>query len=223
MTFFLRPRGIMNVTQVCSSLPKLFCGSTYIELSEVKWSCSVVSNSLGPRGLQLTRFLCPWDFPGKSTGVGCHFLLQGILPTQGSNPGLPRCSQTLLPSEPPGKFWEATREYIELGTHQISIDLFNWQRIFSRICLTSHSLIQLQFLLILSQILDRVLFVAPCLGLLGFPGSSDRKVSAFNAGDRGSIPGREEPPEKEMATHSSILVWKIPWTEDPGRLQSIGL
>ena len=39
--------------------------------------------------------LCPWDFPGKSTGVGCHFLLQGIFPTQGSNPGLPDCSQML--------------------------------------------------------------------------------------------------------------------------------
>ena len=33
----------------------------------------------------------PWDFPGKTTGVGCHFLLQGILPTQGSNLGLPHC------------------------------------------------------------------------------------------------------------------------------------
>ena len=31
-----------------------------------------------------TRLLCPWDFPGKNTGVGCHFLLQGIFPTQGS-------------------------------------------------------------------------------------------------------------------------------------------
>ena len=36
-----------------------------------------------------TRLLHPWDFLGKSTGVGCHFLLQGIFPTQGSNPGLP--------------------------------------------------------------------------------------------------------------------------------------
>ena len=39
--------------------------------------------------------LHPWDFPGKSTGVGCHFLLQGIFPTQGLNPGLPHCRQTL--------------------------------------------------------------------------------------------------------------------------------
>ena len=35
--------------------------------------------------------------------------------------------------------------------------------------------------------------------------------------------GREDPLEKEMATHSSTLAWKIPWTEDPGRLQSMGL
>ena len=35
--------------------------------------------------------------------------------------------------------------------------------------------------------------------------------------------GREDLPEKEMATHSSILAWEIPWTEDPGRLQSMGI
>ena len=41
------------------------------------------------------QVLRPWDSPGKSTGVGCHFLLQGIFPTQGSNPGLLHCRQTL--------------------------------------------------------------------------------------------------------------------------------
>ena len=46
-------------------------------------------------GLQPTRLLHPWDFPGKSTGVGCHCLLQRIFPTQGSNPGLPHCRQSL--------------------------------------------------------------------------------------------------------------------------------
>ena len=39
--------------------------------------------------------LHPWDFPGKSTGVDCHFLLQRTFPTQGSNPGLLHCRQTL--------------------------------------------------------------------------------------------------------------------------------
>ena len=46
------------------------------ESEKWKWSCSVLSNSLQPHGLQPTRPLCPWDFPGKSTGVGCHRLLR---------------------------------------------------------------------------------------------------------------------------------------------------
>ena len=54
-----------------------------------KWSCSVLSDSLRPHGWQPKRLLCPWDFPGKNTGVGCHFLLQEIFPTQGLHPGLP--------------------------------------------------------------------------------------------------------------------------------------
>ena len=45
-----------------------------------------------------TRLPRPWDSPGKNTGVGCHFLLQGIFPTQGSNPGLLHCRQTLYTS-----------------------------------------------------------------------------------------------------------------------------
>ena len=49
---------------------------------------SAVSDSLWPYRLQRTRFLCPWDSPGKNTGVGCHALLQGIFRTQGSNPHL---------------------------------------------------------------------------------------------------------------------------------------
>ena len=48
-------------------------------------SCSVMSNSLWLYGLQPTRLLSPWDFPGKNTGVGCHVLLQRIFPTQGFN------------------------------------------------------------------------------------------------------------------------------------------
>ena len=51
-------------------------------------ACSVVSDSLWPHGLQAVRLLSPWNFPGKNTGAGCHFLLQGIIPTQGSNPCL---------------------------------------------------------------------------------------------------------------------------------------
>ena len=54
-----------------------------------------MSNSMQPQRWQPTRLLCPWDCPGKNTGVGCHFLLQRIFRTQGSNSGLPHCRQTL--------------------------------------------------------------------------------------------------------------------------------
>jgi len=57
----------------------------------------------------------------------------------------------------------------------------------------------------------------------GFPDGSDGKESACNVGDLGSIPGLGRALEKRMATHSSILAWRIPWTVEPGRLQSLGL
>ena len=44
-------------------------------------------------------FIHPWDFPGKSTGVGCHFLLQGDLPDPGIEPGPPALQADSLPSE----------------------------------------------------------------------------------------------------------------------------
>ena len=47
--------------------------------------CSVISDSLQLHGLKLIRLLCLWNFPGTNTGAGCHFLPQGIFPTQGSN------------------------------------------------------------------------------------------------------------------------------------------
>ena len=56
---------------------------------------------------------------------------------------------------------------------------------------------------------------------VGFPGGSVVKKK-INAGDVVSIPDWEDPLEEEMATHSSILAWDIPWTEEPSRLQSMG-
>ena len=60
-----------------------------------------------------------------------------------------------------------------------------------------------------------------CLRKCWFP-CSDSTVSAYNAGDRVRSLGQEDPLEKETATHSSIHAWKIPWTEEPGGLQSMG-
>ena len=66
----------------------------YIQLTEqYSVSRSVVSDSLRPCGLQPARLLCPWNSPGKSIGVGCYSLLQGIFLTQGSNSGLLHCKQ----------------------------------------------------------------------------------------------------------------------------------
>ena len=56
----------------------------------------------------------------------------------------------------------------------------------------------------------------------GFPGSSDGKASACNVGTWVRSLGWEDPLQKEMATHSSTLAWKIPWMKEPGRLQSMG-
>ena len=57
----------------------------------------------------------------------------------------------------------------------------------------------------------------------GLPGGSAVKNPPANAGDTGSTPGSEDPLEKEMATHSRILARRIPRTEEPGRLPSMGL
>ena len=66
----------------------------------------------------------------------------------------------------------------------------------------------------------RVRFPANALPVFvwGFPGGSDNKASACNAGDPGSIPGLGRSPGEEMAIHSSTLAWKIPWMEEPNRL-----
>ena len=65
----------------------------FLHPSPVNIGCSVVSDSLWPCGLYPNRLLCPWNFPGENTGVGCHFLLQGIFLSQGLNLGFLHCQQ----------------------------------------------------------------------------------------------------------------------------------
>ena len=81
MSFYL----LKNITLI-------FTKFTYLmAISSMCVNYSVVSDSLQPHGLQPARLLGPWNSPGKSTGVGCHALLQGIFPTQRWNPGLSHC------------------------------------------------------------------------------------------------------------------------------------
>ena len=110
---------------------------TALEPEREKESGSVLSDSLQPHRLHRPR-----NSPGQNTGVGSHSLLQGVFPTQGSNPGLLHC-----------------RRALHQLSHQGSPRILEWV--------------------------------------------------AF-------------PLEKAMAPHSSTLAWKIPWTEEPGRLQSMG-
>ena len=58
---------------------------------------------------------------------------------------------------------------------------------------------------------------------MGFPGGSEVKTPPANTRDAGWSLGREDPLKKEMATHTSVLAWEIPWTEEPRRLQSTEL
>ena len=63
--------------------------------------CPILYDTMEP-----ARLLCPWNSPGKNTGVGCHSFFQGVFPIQGWNQGLPHCRQILLcepPGKPPGK------------------------------------------------------------------------------------------------------------------------
>jgi len=72
--------------------------TSYLRYADVKVKLkllSCVQLFATPWIVACTKLLHPWDFQGKSTGVGCHCLLQGIFPTQGSNPGLSHCRQML--------------------------------------------------------------------------------------------------------------------------------
>ena len=80
---------------LCTSTAEVQVWSLVGELrSHVCISCSVLTDSWRPHGLQPARPLCPWDSPGKNTAVSCHLLFQ-IFPTQGSHWRLLHCRQVL--------------------------------------------------------------------------------------------------------------------------------
>ena len=83
--FFFLKKGCIKL--VGPGLPSPFA-SACLRFVFVLFNPLVFFDSLQPHGLKLARLLCPWNLPGKNTGVGCHFLLQGIFQTQGLNPCL---------------------------------------------------------------------------------------------------------------------------------------
>ena len=91
---FLDSRGSQTVC-LLTILLSLFIFVYVMSSNSCSSKCSVICDCLQPHGLLPTRLLCPWDSPGKNTGVGCHSLLQRIFPTQVLNLSLLHCRQIL--------------------------------------------------------------------------------------------------------------------------------
>ena len=98
---FAFPRGSRSASTLAEGLPHQGLSGGPLQ-SQVrrrtragkwKWRRAGLSDSLRPGGLCPNRLLRPWGSPGGDTGGGCHFLLQGLFPSQGSNPGPPDCRQ----------------------------------------------------------------------------------------------------------------------------------
>ena len=108
-TVFLIPSSVSFVIEINKYLMKKESRRTREGKEEEVLSCKSCLPSLAVLVAQscLTlcdpRLRCSWDFPGKNTGMGCHFLLQGIFPTQGLNPMSPQLQADSLLYEPPGK------------------------------------------------------------------------------------------------------------------------
>ena len=98
----------------------MLTGRKHVHVCSVAQSCQ----TLWPQGLQPTRVFCPWDSPGKNTGVGCYSLLQEIFPTHRSNP-FPSLQADSSLSEPPGKprrqhIWQFLLSNVQKQAKQIS-------------------------------------------------------------------------------------------------------
>ena len=109
------PRDWTSISWVsCIGRKVLYHGANWEAQSESE-IYSVVSDSLWPLGLY-----SPWNFPGQNTGVGSHFLLQGIFPALGLNPGLLHCRQILYQLNHQGSLWWVltTHKAIIPGTHR---------------------------------------------------------------------------------------------------------
>ena len=126
--------------------------------------------------------------------MGCHFLLQGIFLTQGSNSPLLSFLHWQVDSLPLSHLGSPTENYSGL---QIITPKGGGRTSCLFISRTS------------------CLFINFPSALMGFPDSSVKNQPAMQETQVRSL-GQEDPLEEEMATHSSILGWEIPWTEEPG-------
>ena len=94
---YLSPYHLSNTNLFYYLSSIMLCTISYFLISYCCLVAKLHPTLIQPHRLQPTRFLCPQDIPGKSTVVGCHFLLQGIFPAQGSNLCLLHYRQILIP------------------------------------------------------------------------------------------------------------------------------
>ena len=181
-------------------------------------SRSVMSDSLESHA----RLLCPWNSPGKNTGVGCHSVLWGNLPHPGIEPRTPALQVDSVPTEPPGKPCTHFGLWTSLCLRRVHFRGFqNYKKAQRR---KQRSLIMPPSL---NSELSASLYSSNLLSTLrdlvlmnwrlntGSPGGSVGKESACSAREQRTwvqFLGQEDLPKKEVATHSSILSWKISWT-----------
>ena len=126
---------IFMVTQFST----FFSCLAFIQIYSIFCTYSVMSDSLRPRELGLSRHLCPWDSPGKNTGVGSQSLHQGIFLTQGSNLGLPQesCGQILYRLSYQGSLIYSIASKLKYRYRKekfLNIMLFVWQSGISNSC-----------------------------------------------------------------------------------------
>ena len=138
----------------------------------------------------------PCNSPGQNTGMGSLSLLQGIFPTQGLNPGLLHCKWILYQLSHQGS--PRILEWVDYPFSSRSFQPRNW----TRVSCTAGRFFT-----------TWAMREAPVCCIW-------KNLSAMQETWVQSL-GWEDP--LENTTHFSILVWEIPWTEEPGRLQSIGL
>ena len=213
-----------------------------------------MSNSLRPHELY-----SPWNSPGQNTGAGSCYLLLGIFPTQGSNPGLLHCRWILYCLRhqrsrrimecvaylfSSGSFWlRNCRRILYQLSYQGSPPWWLWGALIQncvhhwdnsdRCVLSSlrldplwvalrcwvNSCTEIRFCSRMSY--RKLQFRWEIVILMRIGGSVDKESPAVQETWVWSL-GQEDPLEEEMATYSSILAGSIPWTEEPGGLQSMG-
>ena len=193
-----------------------------------------MSDSVRPHRRQPNRLLCPWDSPGKNAGVGCHFLLQ-CMKVKSQSEVAQSCRTLCDPMDCslPGSSvhgilqarvleWGAIA-FSEMSNRHCKFITWKSEPFYLLHTLLSPNIITWYHHLHCRDSNQKLKFYFLLSSLPGIPLVS-QMVKKLPAGQNNWVwsLGQEDSLGKGMVTHSSILAWRIPWTEEPGGLQSMG-